>query len=117
MTDKSDRDREPPARDHIAEWRARADRRAAEREPKAEADRAWFEQRLEAERKLIFDCVGEALGRALAEIKRNNTDYLSTEVAALWKTMADVHGQIAKIHQDRILELAGAPVVDARKVN
>jgi hypothetical protein len=105
MTDKSDCD-------HIlAEWRARADRRAAEREPKAEAD---LEQRLEAERKLIFDCVGEVLRYALA---KNNTDYLSTEVAALWKTMADVHGQIAKMHQDRIVELAGAPVVDARKMN
>jgi hypothetical protein len=108
MTDKSDCD-------HIlAEWRARADRRAAEREPKAEAD---LEQRLEAERKLIFDCVGEALGHALAEVKKNNTDYLSTEVAALWKTMANVHGQIAQIYQDRILERGGAPVVDARKMN
>jgi hypothetical protein len=105
MTDKSDCD-------HIlAEWRARADRRAAERAPAAEAD---LEQRLEAERKLIFDCVGEVLRYALA---KNNADYLSTEVAALWKTMADVHGQIAKMHQDRIVELAGAPVVDARKMN
>jgi hypothetical protein len=107
MTDKSDCD-------HIlAEWRARADRRAAEREPKAEAE-ADLEQRLEAERKLIFDCVGEVLRYALA---KNNADYLSTEVAALWKTMADVHGQIAQIYQDRILERGGAPVVDARKMN
>ena len=105
MTDNSDCDR------ILAEWRARADRRAAEREPKAEAD---LEQRLEAERKLIFDCVGEVLRYALA---KNNADYLSTEVAALWKTMADVHGQIAQIYQDRILEPAGAPVVDARKMN
>ena len=106
MTDKSDCDR------ILAEWRSRADRRAAEREPKA--DHAWLEQRLEAERKLIFDCVGEVLRYALA---KNNADYLSTEVAALWKTMADVHGQIAQIYQDRILEPAGAPVVDARKMN
>jgi hypothetical protein len=35
----------------------------------------------------------------------------------LWKTMADVHGQIAQIYQDRILERGGAPVVDARKMN
>jgi hypothetical protein len=104
MTDKSDCD------NILAEWRARADRRAAEREPKAEAD---LEQRLEAERKLIF-CVGEVLRYALA---KNNADYLSTEVAALWKTMADVHGQIAQIYQDRILERGGAPVVDARKMN
>jgi hypothetical protein len=114
MTDKSDRDREPPACDHIAEWRARADRRAAERAPAAQAEHAWFEQRLEAERKLIFDCVGEVLRYALA---KNNADYLSTEVAALWKTMADVHGQIAQIYQDRILERGGTPVVDARKMN
>ena len=103
MTDKSECDR------ILAEWRARADRRAAEREPKAD-----LEQRLEAERKLIFDCVGEVLRYALA---KNNADYLSTEVAALWKTMADVHGQIAQIYQDRILERGGAPVVDARKMN
>ena len=50
-------------------------------------------------------------------LAKNNADYLSTEVAALWKTMADVHGQIAKIHQDRILEPAGTPVVYARKMN
>jgi hypothetical protein len=35
----------------------------------------------------------------------------------MWKAMADVHGQIAQIYQDRILEPAGAPVVDARKMN
>jgi hypothetical protein len=113
----------PP--DPVAKWRREADERVRQRQ-EAElvaagetASRQWIEQRLERERQLIFDVVGEALGQAIAEGRKSSTgdNFLAGEVAALWKALADVQGSIAKIYEDRVAALRSESAMDAKKLN
>lgn len=64
--------------------------------------REWFERRLEQERQLVFDVISEALGQALAEVRKGSADHLSGEIVALWKAVAAAQKAIADVHRERL---------------
>jgi hypothetical protein len=93
----------PSPPDRVAEWRAAADLRAAELAAKPILE--TLERRL-------------ALGQALAEVRKNNADYLNTEVAALWRALAQAQKAIGELHQDRIKDLLRSETaIDAKAIN
>jgi hypothetical protein len=106
----------PSPPDRVAEWRAAADLRAAELAAKPILE--TLERRLEQERQLTLDAIDLALGQALAEVRKNNADYLNTEVAALWRALAQAQKAIGELHQDRIKDLLRSETaIDAKAIN
>jgi hypothetical protein len=76
----------------------------------------WLDQRLEQERALILKTVGQML----AERKDDRgADYLSGEIAALWRALAAAQKLIAELYQERVNRLTGADpaAATARRVN
>jgi hypothetical protein len=62
----------------------------------------WLDQRLEDQRALIL----KAVGQMLTERKDDRgADYLSGEIAALWRAVAEVQGSLAALHRERISAL------------
>jgi hypothetical protein len=111
----------PP--DPVAKWRRAADERVRQRQ-EAElvaagetASRDWIEQRLEQERKLIFDVIGEALGQALAE-QRDTTSLdaeIATEFARLWKAVVETKTMLVDICRERVETARKNELVDWTK--
>jgi hypothetical protein len=107
------------ARRLSAKWRAQADERVRQRlaalQQHEEPLPAELERRLEQERTMLLDVIGEAL---LAEVRKSSAEYLTSEIAAVWRALAAVQGSIARIHQARIEELSGvSPPTDAKRIN
>jgi hypothetical protein len=75
-------------------------------------------ERLALERAQILDLVAQAFGRRFAEIKDEcSTDFLNREVAALWRTIAQLQKSLAELHAERIRAISGNESVDAKKLN
>jgi hypothetical protein len=59
----------------------------------------WLDQRLEDQRALIL----EAVGQMLAERKDDRgSDYHTGEIAARWRTITGVQKSLAELHAERI---------------
>src|SRR5262245_37650717 len=105
-------------RDRVGDWR----QRATEREMECAAAKAelQLEQRLEQERAVIFEAIGDALAQAMAQqrdfvlatveqaiakLRAERDDSRSAEVAAeiarLWASLTAAHQQIVAIQKDR----------------
>jgi hypothetical protein len=86
-------------------------------EEKDERER-WLAQRLAEERERVFNMVAQAVGQRLAERKDDrDADFLSGQIAALWRTIAELQGSLAKLHAERIRTISGNEIVDAKKLN
>jgi hypothetical protein len=135
----------PAPEDRVAKWRREAEERIAAREAErakddliyrkydppapvqSRAGNDWNEwltraidARLEQERALIFDIVGEVIGTVLEEHKRadHKGDDLSTEVARLWRSFADLQSKLAELHRDRGVDRAlRGTTIDAKTIN
>jgi hypothetical protein len=78
----------------------------------------WLDARLEEERSRVLDEVAQAVGRLLAERKDDrDADFLNGQIAALWRTIAELQGSLAKLHAERIRAITGNESVDAKKLN
>jgi hypothetical protein len=75
-------------------------------EEKDERER-WLAQRLAEERERVFNMVAQAVG----------PDFLNGQIAALWRTIAELQGSLAKLHAERIRTISGNEIVDAKKLN
>ena len=60
---------------------------------------AWVEQRLQSERKLILEAVGEAIGEMLAEQHRNAKTALQDEVRQLKIELCELQTTLAELRQ------------------
>jgi hypothetical protein len=86
-------------------------------EEKDERER-WLAQRLAEERERVFNMVAQAVGQRLAERKDDrDADFLNGQIAALWRTIAELQGSLAKLHAERIRTISGNEIVDAKKLN
>jgi hypothetical protein len=46
-----------------------------------------------------------------------DADFLNGQIAALWRTIAELQGSLAKLHAERIRTISGNEIVDAKKLN
>jgi hypothetical protein len=115
----------PSPPDRVAEWRAAADLRAAAKTELAankqfalatRTDTTWLEQRLEQERELTFDVIGEIVAKLRAEQRDDNRTEFAGEVAKLWTAVVETKKAIVEIQRDRVDRAFRNGVADWAKV-